>query len=61
MHYIVIYQQNGDRMVTIDSVTPLHPMHNRHIHTYRIKVTVPSQLWRKMFHVKISDNASFSL
>jgi len=25
-HYIVLYPQNGDRVVTIDSVTSLHPM-----------------------------------
>ena len=27
MHYIVLYPQNGDRIVTIDSVTSLHPMY----------------------------------
>jgi len=26
-HYIVLYTQNGDRIVTIDSVTSLHPMY----------------------------------
>jgi len=28
MHNIVLYPQNGDRIVTIDSVTSLHPMYN---------------------------------
>jgi len=27
MHYIVLYPQNGDRFVTIDSVTSLHAMY----------------------------------
>ena len=27
MHYIVLYPQNGDRIVTIDSVTSLYPMY----------------------------------
>ena len=27
MHYIVLYPQNGDRIVTIDSVTSLHTMY----------------------------------
>jgi len=27
MHYIVLYPQNGDRIVTIDSVTSLHPIY----------------------------------
>ena len=26
-HYIMLYPQNGDRIVTIDSVTSLHPMY----------------------------------
>ena len=26
-HYIVLYPQNGDRTVIIDSVTSLHPMY----------------------------------
>ena len=26
MHYIVLYPQNGDRIITIESVTSLHPM-----------------------------------
>jgi len=26
-HYVVLYPKNGDRIVTIDSVTPLHPMY----------------------------------
>ena len=26
-HYVVLYPQNGDRIVTIESVTSLHPMH----------------------------------
>ena len=26
-HYVVLYPQNGDRIVTIDSVTSLHPMY----------------------------------
>ena len=25
-HYVVLYPQNGDRIVPIDSVTSLHPM-----------------------------------
>jgi len=29
MHYIVLYPQNGDRIVTIDAVTSLHPMYRR--------------------------------
>jgi len=31
MHYIVLYPQNGDRIVTIDSVTSLHAMYTFHI------------------------------
>ena len=27
MHYVVLYPQNGDRIVTIDSVTSLHPVY----------------------------------
>ena len=27
MHYVVLYPQNGDRIVTIDSVTPPYPMY----------------------------------
>ena len=27
MHYIVLYPQNGDRVVTTDPVTSLHPMY----------------------------------
>ena len=30
MHYVVLYPQNGDRIVTIDSVTSLHPMYGIH-------------------------------
>ena len=30
MHYIVLYPQNGDRIVTIDSVTSLHPIYLLH-------------------------------
>jgi len=26
-HYVVLYPQNGDRIVTIDSVTSFHPMY----------------------------------
>jgi len=26
-HYIVLYSQNGDRIVTIDSATSFHPVH----------------------------------
>ena len=29
MHYIVLYPQNGDRIVTRDAVTSLRPMHRR--------------------------------
>jgi len=28
-HYIVLYPQNGDRIVTTDSVTSLHPMYTK--------------------------------
>ena len=28
MYYVVLYLQNGDRIVTIDSVTSLHPMYS---------------------------------
>jgi len=28
MHFIVLYPQNGYRIVTIESVTSLHPMYN---------------------------------
>jgi len=27
MHYVVLYAQNGDRIVTVDSVTSLHHMY----------------------------------
>jgi len=27
-HYATLYPQNGDRIVTIDSVTSFHPMYN---------------------------------
>jgi len=27
MHQIVLYPQNGDRIVTVDSVATLHPRH----------------------------------
>ena len=27
-HYVVLYPQNGDRIVTIDSVTSLHPVYS---------------------------------
>ena len=27
MHYIVLYPQNGDRIVSIDSVASIHPMY----------------------------------
>jgi len=26
-HYVVLYPQNGDRIVTVDSVTLLHPVY----------------------------------
>ena len=28
-HHMVLYPQNGDRIVTIDSVTSLHPVYSR--------------------------------
>jgi len=37
-HYSMLYPQNGDRIVAIDSVTSLHPMyvknsrHRKHLH-----------------------------
>jgi len=30
MHYVVLYPQNGDRIVTIDSVTSLHLVYYHH-------------------------------
>jgi len=27
-HYVVLYPQNGDRVVTIDAVTSLHPVYS---------------------------------
>jgi len=29
MHYILLYPQNGDRIVTTDSVTSPHPMYSK--------------------------------
>jgi len=29
-HYAMLYPQNGDRIVAIDSVTSLHPMYKQH-------------------------------
>ena len=29
VHYVVLYSQNGDRIVTIDSMTSLHPIYNQ--------------------------------
>ena len=31
MHYIVLYPQNGDRIVTIESVISLHLMYMQHV------------------------------
>ena len=39
-HYVVLYPQNGDRIVTIDSVTSFHPMHNAP--PQRVSVEPPS-------------------
>ena len=41
--YIVLYPQNGDRIVTIDSVTSLHPIciHYSLFWEYRGVITLP--------------------
>jgi len=35
MYYIVLYPQNGDRIVTIDAVTSFHPMYKTVVLTTR--------------------------
>jgi len=43
-HYVVLYPQNGDRIVAIDSVTSLHPVyitqHSFSILTQRFQITL---------------------
>ena len=56
MHYIVLYPQaqSGDRIVTIDYVTSLHPMCYKmyhyvagmHICTSYIATVTPEDLWK---------------
>jgi len=40
MHYIVLYPQNGDRIVTIDSVTLLHPVYSR----FQFQIPLPGTM-----------------
>jgi len=40
MHHIVLYPQNGDRIVTTDSVTSLHTMYNFGTLSFPIRVCV---------------------
>ena len=41
MHYVMLYPQNGDRIVAIDYVTLLHPMYTADI---RIEAAVAQLL-----------------
>jgi len=40
MHYVVLYPQNGDRIMTIVSVTSLYPVYSlrQTVHTHRASV-----------------------
>jgi len=46
MHYVALYPQNGDRTVTIDFVTSLHPVYNARIVRRRAESEAPRNRYK---------------
>ena len=57
MHYIVLYPQNGDCIVTIDSVTSLQPVYL--LHTSKPVLSAQCDAHTQITHVRENDARSF--
>jgi len=51
-HYIVLYLQNGDHIVTIDIVTSLHPVYKRRLH---LSIASFSIRWHLLYYAHKLD------